>query len=418
MTAPWRRPDFAKLWLGRTVSRFGSYLGGAALSLTAILALAATPAQMGLLVATGAAPVLVAGLFAGVWVDRLRRRPILVAADIGRAVLLISIPLAALLGRLRIEQLYVVSALAGLLTVFSGVADQSFLPALVPREQLAESNSTLAASDSVAEVAGPAMAGSLVQWLGGPVVILVDAGSFLFSALCLGLIRTPEPRPVSFGQRRNLWREMVAGLRVVMGDSLLRALAGSAATAAFFGNFIGVLYELYAIRTLGLPVPMVGALVATGGAGAFVGALMAGWAVRRFGLGPTLIGTAVIGGGLQLLNPLAHGPAIMAVALLATAQLLGDIAHAIHAIGAVSLRQAASPDRLLGRVNASMQVLTEGAVLPGALVGGLLGETIGPRPTLLLAACGAMLSALWLFFSPLRSLRAQPEQAVESASAT
>ncbi len=407
LTGLWRHPDFVRLWLGRTVSRFGSHIGGTALSLTAVLALRATPAQMGLLAALESAPLLAVGLVAGVWVDRLRRRPIMLAADFGRAALLTSIPLAALLGRLRMEHLYVVAALAGLLTVFFDVADQSLLPTLVPPERLAEGNGKLAASDSLAEIGGQAMAGGLVQLLGGPAAILVDAASFLCSALCVGSIRAPEP-PVSTGRGHGLWREIIAGLRVALGHPLLRALAGSAATATFFGNFIGALYALYVIRTLGLPVSMVGILVAAGGVGALAGALVAGRVVRRFGLGPTLCGTALVAGGAQALNPLAHGPAIVSVALLLAAQLVGDIAYAIRAIRADSLRQAVAPGRQLGRVTASMRVLTEGTAPLGALVGGALGGAIGPRPTLATAACGLLLAALWLFLSPVRTLHELP----------
>ena len=181
-SAPWARlgPDFTKLWLGQTVSALGSGIGGTALPLAAVLVLKATPIQMGLLVAISTAPVLVVGLPAGTWVDRLRRRPVLIAADVGRAVLLASIPLAALLHVLDIEQLYVVAALVGVLTVFFDVADQAFLPSVVPRESLVVANSTLGASDSVAEIGGPALAGGLVQWLSAPVAILFDAVSFLF----------------------------------------------------------------------------------------------------------------------------------------------------------------------------------------------------------------------------------------------
>lgn len=332
----------------------------------------------------------------------------LIAADLGRALLLASIPVAALLGHLSLVHLYVAATLVGLLTIFFDVADQSFLPALVPREQLAEGNSKLAASDSVAEVGGPAIAGSLMQWLSGPAAILIDAASFLFSAFALGLIRTPEPSPTPEERRRGAGSEASEGLRLVLSHPLLRALAGSAATFTFFGSFIGTLYEIYAIHTLHIPPAAVGLLVAAGGVGAFAGALLAGRVTRRFGLGPTLAGTMLYSGTLQVLNPLAHGPVVAAVALLMAVQFLGDIAYAIHAIGAISLRQAIIPDHLLGRANASMQLVTVGAMPLGALLAGALGQSIGVRPTLLLGACGIMLASLWLFLSPLRTLRELP----------
>lgn len=409
-TGPWRHPDFVKLWLGRTASRFGSHIGSTALSLTAVLLLRATPAQMGLLAALGSAPSLVGAPLAGAWVDRLRRRPVLIAADIGRAALLTAIPLAALLGQLRIERLYAVAALAGLLTALFEAAEGAYVPALVPREELVEGNAALAAGDSVAEIGGQAAAGVLVQGLGGPAAVLLDAASCACSALCVGLIRVPEMPAAEPARREGVWREAVAGLRAVWADLLLRALAGNAAVSAFFGNFIGALYTLYAVRTLGVPVPLVGLLVATGGVGALAGALAAGRVARRAGPGPALIGATLVGGGMQLLNPLAGGPLPLAVsvAMLGAAQLMGDVAYAVHAVVAVSLRQAAVPGRLLGRVTASMGAIVGTAAPLGALAGGALGGAVGPRPTLLLAACGILLAALPLLLSSVRALRELP----------
>jgi MFS family permease len=389
------------LWLGRTVSELGSGIGGTALPLAAVLVLKATPLQMGLLAAIGAAPVLVVGLPAGAWVDRLRRRPILIAADVGRAVLLISIPLAALLHVLRIEQLYVVAALVGVLAVFFDVADQSFLPSVVPRESLIAANSTLGASASVAEIGGPALAGVLVQWLSAPVAILFDAVSFLFSALCVGLIRAQEPLPERIEQRQSLWRDVAEGLRMVLRHPVLRALAGSAGTFTFFGSFLGALYVLYAIRTLGVPPGAVGLLVAAGGVSAFAGALVAGPVVRRFGPRVTLGGSLLAYGFLSLLIPLATGPVLVAVSFLLAAQLLGDVAIEIYLVNEVSLRQDLIPQRLLGRANASMQVLSKGAGPLGALLAGALGQSLGLRWTLLIGVLGIMLSSLWIFRAPL-----------------
>src|SRR5689334_16145822 len=217
----WQHPDFVKLWTAQTISQFGSGIGGTALELTAVLVLAATPAEMGLLGAIGSAPVLVIGLLAGVWVDRLRRRPILMAADIGRALLLLSIPLAFVFGVLHIVQLYVVAALVGVLTVFFDVADQSLLPTLVHRDQLVEANSKLGTSSSLAEIGGPALGGVLVQVLKAPFAIVIDAVSFLLSALALSLIRKVEPAPVP-EEHSSVRRDVQEGLRVVLGNPVLR----------------------------------------------------------------------------------------------------------------------------------------------------------------------------------------------------
>src|SRR5438105_15128747 len=249
----WSNADFVRLWLGQTGSQFGSGVTGIALPLTAVLVLGATPIQMGILGALDGVSVLVIGLLAGIWVDRVRRRPLLIATDLGRAFILSTIPLAALLGVLSIRQLYVVAALAGMLTVIFNVASPAFLPSLIPQESLVEGNSKLGMSDSLAEIGGPAVAGPLVQLISAPFALLFDALSFLFSACCLGLIRTPESHPRAREQHESLWSDLVEGLRLVLKNPLLRALAGSAGIFSLFGNFIGALYALYVIRQLGVP---------------------------------------------------------------------------------------------------------------------------------------------------------------------
>jgi MFS family permease len=405
----WRDPNFLKLWTAQTVSKLGSHIGGTALQFTAILALAATPAQMGLLAGLGAAPVVIIGLLVGVWVDRVRRRPILIAADVGRASLLLSVPAAAALGRLSIGQLYIVAVSVGILTVFFDVADQSFLPVLVRREQLVEGNTKLGIGDSLAEIGGPAAGGGLVQLIGGPAALLFDALSFLVSALCVGLIRAPES-VLRVEERQSMRRSIGQGLRLVLGNPLLRALIGSLATFEFFGNFIGTLYALYAIRELHISPGAVGLLVGLGGISALGGAIAAGWAVRRLGLGRALIGSLAGYGGLGVLMPLAHGPVWVAFAFMGVPQLFGDVMIAIFLINEVSVRQGLVPPQLLGRANASMQVVV-GALGPaGAVLGGSLGGVIGLRPTLAIGVGGVTAASLWLVFSPIRSLREQPAE--------
>src|SRR6266566_3203780 len=250
LTGLWRSSDFVKFWLGQTVSRFGSGITGIALPLTGVLLLAATPSQMGILSALDGAAVLAIGLFVGVWVDRVRRRPLLIATDLGRAFILGTVPLAALFGVLHIEQLYAVAALTGMFTVIFNVANQSFLPSLIPQTALVEGNSKLGVSDSLAEIGGPAVAGPLVQLISAPFAVLFDAFSFLFSAFCLGLIRKPEP-PVAVAENRmSIWHELVQGLHEVLKNPLLRSLAGGVGAFNFFGNFVGALYALYVVREL------------------------------------------------------------------------------------------------------------------------------------------------------------------------
>ncbi|HEU5101381.1 MAG TPA: MFS transporter, partial [Roseiflexaceae bacterium] len=404
----WRHRDFMRLWAGQSVSQLGSTITREALPYTAILALGATPIQMGLLGAAGAAPLLLLGLFAGVWVDRLRRRPLMIAADIGRALLLLSIPVAFLLGWLRIEQLYLVAALAGVLTVIFNVAYQASLPGLVRREHLLEGNSKLGLSESVAEIAGPPLGGVLVQLVSGPITLLLDAGSFVFSALMLRRIQAEEP-PTPPEQHEHIWRDLATGLRAIWAEPLLRAMAGTATIQSFFGWFYGAIYGLYAIHVVGMSTATLGITVAFGGVGALFGALLVRPATRRFGLGPTIVGGLLIGSGTSFLIWLAGGWLAAAVPLMMISQLIGDGAGTAAAIDETSLRQTITPDRLLGRVNASMNVLGEGIGTLGLLAGGVLGELIGLRATVAVAALGSLLGCVWILCSPLPRLREMPD---------
>jgi MFS family permease len=400
----WRHADFMKLWTGQSISELGSRITRDGLPLAAVLVLRATPSQMGLLAAVGSAPVLLTGLLAGVWVDRLPRRPILIAADLGRAAVLASIPVAALLGLLNIWQLYIVLALTGILTVFFNVAYEAYLPSLVERENIVEGNTKLALSSAAAEVAGPGLAGVLIQAVTAPIAILLDALSFLLSVLTLAVIRKPEPPPAPAGVRKPIGHEVAEGMRAIWGNKLLRAFILSGGTRSFFGNFYGALYGLYAIRELGMGPAALGLTIATGGVGDLIGALVAGRLVRRYGLGPTLIGTFALSSSAGFLIPLAGGPVLLAVMLLMAAQLVGDMLRTVYTINEVSVRQTITPDRLLGRTNASMQLSEAGVGPLGALAGGVLGEMIGLRATLALAAIGSLAACLWLLFSPVRNL--------------
>jgi len=398
----WHNTDFVNLWVGQTVSNFGSGITGIALPLTAVLVLSASPAQMGILGALDGLAVVVFGLLAGVWVDRVRRRPLLIASDLGRALLLGSIPLAALTGILSMTQLYGVAALVGILTVFFNVADESYLPSLIAPEQLVEANSKLAMSDSLAELSGPALAGPLIQLLSAPLAIAFDALSFLVSALGVGLIRTPEAQPKPLALQQSAWRESIEGLRTLWRDSRLRALAISGGLFNFFGNFIGTLYILYIVRELHITALIVGFLVAAGGISALVGTLIAGRVIRRIGLGFSIGGMLAFYGLTGSLTVLAHGPLWLAAAFLFAAQLIGDASVSIYFIAEVSLRQAIIPADLLGRVNASMQLVTRGSMPVAAILAGILGGVSGLRLTIALGVAGVVAAGLWLLLSPVR----------------
>ena len=403
----WRHPDFLKLWTGQTISELGSRITREGLPLTAVLVLGAQPEQMGFLAATGAASVLLFGLLAGVWADRIKRRPIMITADLLRAALLATIPAAAFAHRLSMAQLYVVIALAGFCTVFFDVAYQSYLPSLVEREDLVDGNSKLAQSSAIAEIVGPGLTGVLVQLITAPIAILFDAISFLVSAVSVWLVRKPE----AGGQLRNhrhLREETIAGLRFIFGHPLLRPLACFSACGFFCFGFMGTLYVLYTIRDLRMPPAALGVVIAVGGVGAMLGATLAPWVARILGVGRTFIGTMVAVVISYTLIVLAHGPVPMAMSFLVVQQLFGDMGFAIFNVNELSLRQTVAPADVLGRVNAAMQLLTRGIYPLGALAGGALAQNIGIRATLAVAVAGTALSIVWLLASPLRRLREVP----------
>jgi MFS family permease len=416
-TSLWRDSDFRKLWTGQTISLLGSRVTMLALPLTAVSVLGAAPGQMGVLEAVEALPALLLGLFAGAWVDRHRRRSILVATDIGRAALLLFIPIAAVLGLLHIEHLYVLSFLLSTLGLASGVAYGPYLLSLVGREGIVEGNSKLQISRSTAEVLGPGLAGGLVQLVTAPIAIAAGALSRLTSAILLWLIRAPEPAPRPKEQRESIWREIGQGFRLVMGNPSLRAIAGCFGTLSLFNSALETVWLLYLTRNLEIAPGLLGLISACGGAGFLIGALLPNKVARRFGLGPSIIGGILLLAVSDLLTPLAGGSIVVIATMLVASQLLFGLGLTVFDVGQTSLRQIATPDHLQGRVDATMRVIGFGIVPLGGLLGGALGETIGPRATLLVAALGEILSVTWLLLSPLRSLRQPPIEEVSSTPA-
>jgi MFS family permease len=406
----WRHADFRRLWAAQSASLFGSEITALALPLMAAPILNASPVQMGLLAAAGTAPFLLCSLVAGAWVDRRQRRPVLIATDIVRAGLLLSIPLTAWLGVLRIELLYAVTFLVGVLGVFFEVAHYAYVPSLVGRESVVEANSKLQISYSAAEAGGPGVAGLLVQFISAPGAIAIDAVSFLISAILLRRIETPEP-PVDTQPSRGVRHDVEAGLRALLGHRLLRPIVLASITDSLFLKGIAAIFILYATRELEISPVILGAILAVGGIGAIPGALLSAPAARRFGVGPTIIGGWLIGTATWLLIPLATGPLVVPV--LAASMLLGGIAGTIVNVQQWSLRQLVTPDALQGRVTASHRFLVYGAYPIGALLGGWLGAKLGLRPAVTLCALGALTAPLWVAFSPLRRLRQQPTAASE-----
>ncbi len=409
----WRHPDFLRLWGAQTVSLAGTLIGGVALPLVAILTLNAAPGEVALIRIGGLIPAVAIGLFAGVWVDRLRRRPLMIWADLGRAALLLSIPLAWWADVLRLEQLLLVTLFTGTLTALFDVAYHAYLPTVIHREQLIEGHSKLEASGAVVEVAAFGLGGWLVQVLTAPVAIIPDAVSFLFSALCLGGIRKPEPPPVPTSERATTWAAIREGIRLLYNDPVLRAIACSRAMFMFWIQVWVTMYMVFLTRDLELEPVVFGWLFAIGGVSSFGGALLAGRMANWLGIGPTLIVTLIVFSLSLFLVPLASGPLVVLIVMIG-AQQLGDGAGTINQIHESTLMQTRVSDEALGRVAASLRVLEWTAMLLGTAAGGVLGETVGPRMTLLIGAIGALPSVLWLIFSPIRTLRSA--QAARPAS--
>jgi MFS family permease len=410
----WRHHDFRLLWTGDTISQFGSAISQIAIPLLAATVLAATPFQMGLLTAAETAAFLLIGLPSGVWVDRMHKRPLMIKADVARAVLFATIPVAWWLGILTLTQVLVVALLTGVCTVFFDVAYQSYLPALVSKDQLVEGNAKLQASQSVAVISGPALAGGLVQLLSAATTVLADAVSFAGSALSLARIRTVEP-PLQRQAERNLRKDVAEGLRFVLGNPLLRAITGCTGTANFFNNVYMAIAVLFLVRDVHLTAGAIGLLFTTVGAGGVLGAVTCTWWQRKFGQARTIWLSMVVTQPFMLLLPLtAPG---WRVALFAASGLVFGYGVIVYNVAQVSFRQAICPDRLLGRMNASIRFLVWGTIPLGGLVGGVLGEWIGLRNTMWVGAIGVLSSVLWLLLSPLRKLRDIPAEPATASGA-
>jgi len=405
----WRHPDFLKLWAGESVSVFGSQVTVLAVPTVAILILHAGPFQVGILSALEFLAFPTLGLVAGVYADRLRRRPIMIICDIGRALALGSIPVAFLLNLLTLEQLYFVALLTGIFTVFFDVCYQSYLPALVDRPNLIEGNTKLEITRSTAQVAGPAVAGFLIQLIGGAKAVAVDAVSFFLSALALASITKPEPepRPSTASGASGFIPEMREGIDVVFRNPILWRIAACTATTNLGSNMVfGAVFLVFAYRQLHLSAGVVGVVFALSSVGALAGAFLAGWVARRLGIGPTL-GVMVIVGGLALLaTPLAvvGVPAV----ILATTGFIEGLTIPIYNINQVSLRQAITPDRVQGRMNATMRTIVWGTIPLGAFIGGILGTSIGLVQTIVLGGILSTLAASWIVLGPVIRLREQP----------
>jgi MFS family permease len=402
----WSHRDFVRLWSAESVSRFGSQVSLLALPFIAITVLHTSAFQVGLLSTMEFLPFVLVGLPAGVWVDRLRRRPVLIAGDLGRALALGSVPVAHFLGVLSMAQLYVVAFVAGVLTVFFDVAYQSYLPRLVRQEQLVEGNAKLEISSSGAAVAGPGLAGLLIQAFTAPVAVLVDALSFLASAGFIARIRRPEPPPPP-ARGSGMRREIAEGLRYVLGHRLLRWVAAATGTFNLFSSMTQAILVLYLVRQLGMSAGLIGLVMTIGNAGWLIGASASGRLSGRIGVGMAVMSGTVVGAAGALLIPLA--PAGSPVPWLIAATCLMSLGTTVYNIGQLSVRQAITPQRLHGRMNATMRFMVWGTMPLGAAIGGALGQTIGLRPTLWIGALGALIPIGEILASRIWTLRTVEE---------
>ena len=413
----WRRPMFRRFWVGEGISLLGNQVTDLALPLTAVLVLGASADQMGLLAATWYLPYLVFGLPAGVWIDRMRRQPILVALDLIAAAVVLVVPIAAWTHLLRIELLYVVSFVLGSTVVVFTVAYQSFIPTLVGRADLVEANSALESTSSMTAIVGPGIGGLLVQILTAPFALVLDAASFLFSAMLVRSIRVDEPPAIPVAERRPMLEQIREGLRYVRQTPVLFAIVRGGTVHNFFSRMIDALFVLFAIRNLGLGAATIGLILAAGGPGSFVGSLAANRVADRFGVGRTIVAMQVLTGLARVLIPFAAGGALIAAGMLAASMFALGFARAVFNINQLSLRQAITQDRMQGRVNATMRFVMWGVTPFGALAGGFLATTVlGVQGALVLGGLGCLAATIPFLLPVVRELRAIPRPDVSPAS--
>jgi MFS family permease len=402
----WNHSDFLKLWVGQTISKFGSVVTRTALPLVALLVLNAGPLELAYVVIAQSLSVLVVGLVAGAWVDRLRRLPILIATDVIRAVILLSIPIAQGLGVLRMEQLYVVAFLEGSLATLFSAAYPAYVPSLIGVDRVVEGNSKLAMSSSIAEVGGPGFAGALVQIVSAPFALLVDALSYIVSAISLALIRAPEPPRPPRESTSRIFHEVVEGLSAVRRHPVVFPLALRSILGHIAGAFYGVLYSLYLLNELHLDPFLLGIVISAGGVGSLVGSLFASRVVNAIGLGPAILWMALGASAIGLLTPLAQGPVYLAALMVFLPQLIGDGLQTIEGVAEISLVQGLIPDRILGRANATLEVVSHGIGYPiGALIAAGIAESIGVRGAIAVGWAGMAASLLFIVFSPIPRVR-------------
>lgn len=408
-----RHRDFRNLWAAETISVFGSQFTGLALPLVAVILLEASPFAVSALVVIEFLPFILLAIPAGVWVDRMKRKPILVSADLARAALLASLPLAYAFDALTLGHVYAVGFTVGVCTVFFDVAYQSYLPSLVDRQQLVEGNSKLEISRSTSQLAGPGAAGGIVSALGAPIAILLDAISFFVSALFLFSIRKPEvlPERPADTARPSMLADAREGFGFVLRNRYLRAISICTGTSNLFWSMGGAILVVYAVRELEMSPAALGLAFSLGNVGPLLAAFTTNKISGRLGVGPTILWTSVVFSASMLPVPLATKA--NPVPYLVVSAALGGFAAVAYNITQVSFRQAICPERMQGRMNAVIRFMVWGTMPLGALLGGTLGTWFGLRTALWVAALGALFTFLPILLSPVRTLREMPEPVEE-----
>ena len=391
----WRHREFLLLWSAQGVSAVGSRITRTALPIAAILVAGAGAIDLGLLTVALTLPGAVLAWLGGGWVDRHRRRPLMIGADLVRAATLLSIPAAALYGAVTLPLLYGVAIVTGIATVLYQLADHVFVTDLVGRKRVLDANGKREAADAVAEISGPALGGALVAWLTAPIAIAVDVATFVASALLLARIRKRET-VVPAMTSSSFADDIRTGIRVVLRNEAIRALFAATATLSFCMSFMASLYTLFALSYLGLTPTQLGITIGCGGLGGLAGAALAAPASLRWGPQRTLIGALLIGAVAQVLIPLAPAMPWIAMGFLIATQVIGDGALTVYLVNETTLRQRLLPPEALGRAAATWQVAA-GLLTPiGAMTGAALAETLGMRPTLWVLALGVAIAALTL----------------------
>lgn len=407
--ALWRDPTFLAVWSASTISIFGSLITRTALPFAAILVLGAGPLQISAIRSAELIASLVVGLFAGAWVDRLLRRPIMIWADLGRAVLLGSIPVAAVLGFMGMPLLIIVAFAAAILSTFFDIADRSYLPSIVSPKRLVAANSALSASGSVAEFTSFGIGGFLITLFTAPIAIAIDAVSFVVSAILLATIRKPEPAPKPAADREPVLHEIRDGMRIVAGSPVLRALALAHGGTHILWGIFGTSYLLFATYDLDLSPAAIGVIAGVGGFGSLLGSIAAPIMVRRLGVGRSiLLGMVGFTVGNALIPLAPEHAVLLGAAFLIGQQLIGDSFATVYEIVEVSLTQASVGEKVMGRVNATISTFTTLLTLAGAVGGGIIAEVFGLRAAFAVGLLGAVAAILVVWFSPVRHIRDAP----------